>query len=331
MKKNDFYSTFFEKLWGIRNIEISDTKYVFHENIGNILKTNKELHILWWIKDQKKWRSGINNISFKTYFIVDFDIREEYKKVYNEIINEDKLLLYIEWIKELFSKDEYLTEWSYIVLSWNGCHIYYCWEKLNISKKFSAESYKTSVKIIYDEIINYIRWSVLNELDFIIPDYNCASISHMIRLPWSINKKHKYWFWDIQTKVLFEQDIDSRLVSLLPQLAIISKKKPFSWSNVLVNKNKKKLTKNNYKKDIDVNKYSIKDVVNKYLWKDVWKDSFSCPFPGHTDKNPSFWISESKNMFTCWSKCWSWNPANFIEKIEWISYKDAIQKLANEF
>ncbi len=53
-----------------------------------------------------------------------------------------------------------------------------------------------------------------------------------------------------------------------------------------------------------------------------------CPFPGHTEKTPSFMVSPSKQLAYCfWCHKWWW-PLKFIMDIENIEFKEAIQILA---
>ncbi len=58
----------------------------------------------------------------------------------------------------------------------------------------------------------------------------------------------------------------------------------------------------------------------KYYWG-------ICPF--HNDKNPSMSVDSERQTYTCWSCHNSGNVFNFVEQIENISFREALEKLGN--
>ena len=78
------------------------------------------------------------------------------------------------------------------------------------------------------------------------------------------------------------------------------------------------------------NSIDIVDLVSKYvkLKKAGANYKAVCPFPGHTEKTPSFMVSPAKQLAYCFG-CHKWGWAlKFVMDIENIEFKEAIQILA---
>lgn len=75
----------------------------------------------------------------------------------------------------------------------------------------------------------------------------------------------------------------------------------------------------------------IVDLVGKYVsLKKAWVNyKANCPFPGHSEKTPSFMVSKSKQLGYCFG-ChkWGW-PLKFIMDIENCEFKEALEILWN--
>lgn len=75
----------------------------------------------------------------------------------------------------------------------------------------------------------------------------------------------------------------------------------------------------------------IVELVNKYvsLKKSGVNYKANCPFPGHSEKTPSFMVSPSKQLAYCFG-CHKWGGAlKFIMDIENCEFKEAIEILSN--
>ena len=75
----------------------------------------------------------------------------------------------------------------------------------------------------------------------------------------------------------------------------------------------------------------IVDLVSKYtsLKKSGVNFKSNCPFPGHSEKTPSFMVSKSKQLWYCFG-CHKWGgPVKFIMDIENCEFKEAIEILGN--
>lgn len=56
-----------------------------------------------------------------------------------------------------------------------------------------------------------------------------------------------------------------------------------------------------------------------------------CPFPGHTEKTPSFSVNVARNYCKCFGCGKGANPVNFIMEMEQCSYPEALRKLAAKY
>lgn len=319
---------FIKKLGWAEGLEISDLKRVLPWTYRDVLLKNggKDIYIVWGKKPWVMKRCWNNDITSKSYFIFDIDIRDNHMKLNDwKILSEIELERRIKLLMYLLEKDRYLAEWSYIINSGNWIHIYYCWRPIIVWTDISSEEYSRGVQKIYDIFITYMesRMKVINQdLRDLYPDYMCSNIARTTRLPLSYNCKKKYWLPALKVKIYAYQKTDSRLLSMLPQL----------WKEeVKLKPRYKKYKKTSWYKKIEVGNFKILDVIQKYTGKNFSKWLWSCPFPWHKDKKPSFSVKVKENYFNCFAWCWWGNPANFIAKMENIPYWEAIKRLDQNF
>lgn len=148
--------TLIEKLGWRDHVEISDLKTVLYaRSTEEILEAFKyrDLFILWWVKKWLKKRAGNQDIDFKTYFYLDFDIRSKWKELYGEVLSQQDLYREIKRLRAILSEDELLSEWSSIICSWNWAHIYYC---SDIQQHISAENFRNAMKKIFHMLNKYL-------------------------------------------------------------------------------------------------------------------------------------------------------------------------------
>ena len=74
----------------------------------------------------------------------------------------------------------------------------------------------------------------------------------------------------------------------------------------------------------------IVEIVSEYITLEKKGNDYKglCPF--HNDSNPSLSVSPSKKLFKCFSCNTSGNVISFVSKIENISYKEALKKVADK-
>lgn len=79
------------------------------------------------------------------------------------------------------------------------------------------------------------------------------------------------------------------------------------------------------------NSIDIVELVSKYakLRKAGANYKANCPFPGHTEKTPSFMVSPAKQLAYCFGCHKGWGALKFVMDIENMEFKEAIQILAS--
>ncbi|MCQ2335276.1 MAG: CHC2 zinc finger domain-containing protein [Paludibacteraceae bacterium] len=56
-----------------------------------------------------------------------------------------------------------------------------------------------------------------------------------------------------------------------------------------------------------------------------------CPFPGHTEKTPSFSVNPARNIYKCFGCGQGGNAVNFVIAMEQCSYPEALKKIAKKY
>jgi len=79
--------------------------------------------------------------------------------------------------------------------------------------------------------------------------------------------------------------------------------------------------------DMVKEKARITEVVQHFGGVELRRGKCRCPF--HEDKDPSFSVKESDNIWTCFAGCGSGDAIDFVAKIKGIDLKDACQILAD--
>lgn len=162
--------------------------------------TTDNIYYLEWISentDYSDWkRAKDSDIEKKSMFVLDLDIRNEFKKIYSEDISNEDIKKEGSLLSEnLIIEDEFFWEWNKIVFTWNWLHIYYKWDPTS----FTKEQYSMWVNRIYKQWDKIMWW-------YLKVDFACKNIARILRLPWTINQKN----W-AKVEILAEQDINSRL------------------------------------------------------------------------------------------------------------------------
>ena len=183
-------------------IEFNNLKETFVFDEINYLQN---IYFLWCVNDNTK-RNSDEDIIFKNYFCVDFDIRANFFKEKNQIIDDDMLDIYAEAIKQWLNKNWYWDR-RYMVTSWNGFHVYYVgnWDE------FTPEEYATAVEYYYSEIDKIFDDTIVK------CDHAIKNIGRILRLPWSTNynRVKKYKLEPKKVEIIEEQDVVSNKVDTI--------------------------------------------------------------------------------------------------------------------
>ena len=72
--------------------------------------------------------------------------------------------------------------------------------------------------------------------------------------------------------------------------------------------------------------FKIEKVINEYYPNWDGKSKICCPF--HKEKTPSYSISISKNISTCFGGCGTFSPVNFVKEMDNCTFLEAVEKCA---
>ncbi len=122
-------------------------------------------------------RVGDVGVKKKNYFPIDIDVRELWKKEGKEI-SDDEIKDLGRWCAGALADHAFLCEWSYIVFSGNGIHIWYIGDPAPV---YSPEHWKHGMKFILGEFEKHTK---------LIPDWSCVNVGKLFRLPGSFNNKN---------------------------------------------------------------------------------------------------------------------------------------------
>jgi len=244
-------------------------------------------------------RSSDDDIIFKNYFFMDFDLRQNYYKQTNDIIDDDTLLLSLEYVKEELKKN-WFWDYRYIVFTGNWFHIYYVWEW----QKFNKEDYKLWVENYFNEVNKIFD-------DTFKVDVACKNIARLSRLPWTYNyKRSKYWLESKECIILEDTGLFSDKIKNISQVANSEKE------NKLINKvnYEIKVSMTNINDPVleEILKIDISDLIYKYAWLELQRDWKNFKSPKD------------------WSNIWMFLMNNVIY-ITWTHYLSDKAKWYNSF
>lgn len=169
-------------------------------------ETNKTDNI-YYLDNCPEWlnkRAKDEDIKEKDYFVLDLDLYNNIEAIHWEELSIEDIKSYWEFFKDWLEENEYFREWSKIVFSGRGIHIYYYWKL----QQFEKEEYASWVERIYRQ------WDKYMESPKYYCDHQCKNLARILRLPWSVNQKN-----GATVEVLYEQKIESRLVNGIKWLA----------------------------------------------------------------------------------------------------------------
>lgn len=183
------------------------------EDIEQFKKSESIYFVSWWDLSKKKevfHRFKDHEIESKNYFAIDIDLRNNLKEKYDEeISNIDIVRTWLDLWKQLIYDHELFWQWSYIVFTWNGLHIYYVWNEYN----FKPYQYKLWVKHIFKMWDEYV---IKNWYDCLVSDHACCNLARILRLPGTINQKN-----GAKVRIISQQNINSDLLDKIKIYALI--------------------------------------------------------------------------------------------------------------
>ena len=275
-------------------------------NINDAL-TNRvdNIYFLWWVNTDATHMADAD-IKEINYIRLDIDIKKWVKESLWADIDRWDILWFIDEIKELLDKDEYLKEYSYIIFSWWGCHIYYSnTTGCVLDDEFTPRVWKLAMKRIYALYDKIIDQEYLNS------DKAVCNAARIMRMPWTINQKH----WEECTIIYKEPDRQSRFLWMAKALWIDSLEKNIEAAE----KRAKEIALMreeliyNWWADTDI-KYAIINKFPSYIiaqlllpqfifdWKKNFKDQWKLKW--------YYYVSDSNSICNWWSAEFWWGTEN---------------------
>ena len=310
------------------------TTQIEFNNLDRVLKRNevelqKNIYFVAWLKEKMFKRCNDDDIFLKKYFVVDIDIRLDCYKQTWIVLDNTQLMEHMANLLELI-QDAWLDDYSAIVHSWNGLHLYYVWNE----RSFDKDVYSNWVRSIYEVINNAIKstWYKC--------DPACHNISRIMRLPWTINPRKKeilnketkekelaYDLWDFTCYII---DINPKVSKLFESIEEYANKYQEELEKekadaVVVHK----ILKKDYKKSDDIweeiNRIPACDVacdIRPVTTSDKWKDNVALK---ESDKNMwAYWYRPTNVIVNTWSSMIKTNKSYFTS-YELIFYEYANQ------
>ena len=194
------------------------TTQVEFNNLNQVLQRNEvewkeNIYFVCWLKEKLKDRCNDDDIYMKKYFVVDIDIRLDCFLQTWFVLTNDELINQMETIVEKIT-EAWLDDYSALVHSGNGLHIYYTWTE----RAFDKVVYSSGVKMIYELIDSAIKSTWYR------CDPACHNIARIMRLPWTLNPRKKevlnketkvkelaYDLWPITCEVMHIEEKQSKL------------------------------------------------------------------------------------------------------------------------
>ena len=247
--------------------------------------------------DEATWtnkRCSDKDFTKKKYIPFDIDIRLTHYQATWEIMSPEQMDKVIKEILDKVDNTTGFNSYSYAVNSWNGLHLYYVWDEIQIDRD------------TYSKWVEYLQW-MLNE---IIAPYECdmavKNIARIMRLPWTINHRHKeHWgkvlwdLWDYECEfVKYRPWTWSHMVSSLPELAEEQDRKVEEQKKIYEEARLSKKSQSDWE---DINNIDVWELACR-VWPGVsiWPTKWDITTLRETHKNMWAFILRSVNMVINW-------------------------------
>ena len=145
-------------------------------------KTN--VYFLWGVNETST-RLADKDVWEIHYIRLDIDIKKQAKESFWAILGKEEIYTVIDEIVEKLDSNDNLKDYSYIVYSWWGCHIYYSnttWVK--IDEELTPKVWQLAMKRIYH------MYDLAMGEEHLKSDGAVCNTARIMRLPTSINQKY---------------------------------------------------------------------------------------------------------------------------------------------
>lgn len=263
-----------------------------------------DIYFLSWVDKNYiylNWKRAWNqNIIEKNSIVIDIDLRKNYKDIYWLDCTDDEIIFEANNIIEnLKYEDEFLSDFDFVIFSWNWIHIWYLWDW----QKITFDDYSFWVDRIYKYWNNYWGNPLYNA------DPQCKNIGRIMRFPTSINQKN----W-VESKILY---------SWVSKWLLVKNLKWFARKE-----REDKIKQNEIKNEKRIKKYIEDEKINKliyWIWFDEKKEKLDLLFK-KIDSIPAYIIAEkilpqyplNKNWKNFDNEKWWFTAYYYIEEMNAI-------------
>jgi len=113
------------------------------------------------------------------YVRLDIDIKKQCLEFMGLIPDEDDIITFTNEIKEKLETNEFLKDWSYIVYSGGGCHIYYSnTVGVDINDRVTPKVWQLAMKRIYT-----LYDDTIGDEEYLYSDKAVCNTARIMRLP----------------------------------------------------------------------------------------------------------------------------------------------------
>ena len=287
-------------------LDLAWTWKVEINNLNSIVKFNEALwkpniYFCCWY-DKANGRCSDNDFTKKKYIPFDIDIRLNHYERTWEIMTAEQMDKVIQEILDKVENTSEFSWYSYAVNSWNGLHLYYVWDEIQIDRD------------TYSKWVEYLQW-MLNE---IIAPYECdmavKNIARIMRLPWTINhRKKEHWgkvlwnLWDYECEFIkYRPWTLTSIVETLPLLAEEQNKKVEEEKKI--NEEARVLKKSQSDRD-EINNIDVWELACEAWWVSIWSTRWNNVALREQHKNMWAYIYKPYNIVVnTWSSliCEKW-------------------------
>ncbi len=243
--------------WKIEFVSMwSSIKTIQKKDIKRFINNNNIYYLPWVAENLEDWkRASDRDIQSSKRFCIDIDLRSNLKEKYDEeITNLEIVRTWIDLWKQLIDDHELFWQWSYIVFTWNGLHIYYVWNEY----KFTPGQYKLWVKHIFKIWDDYV---IENWYDCLVSDHACCNLARILRLPGTINQKN-----GAKVRMLLEQNKNSELVDKIKIYALIENEENEIKNRIALSEMKLKNYETQWNEDYDkINSYPAYQIAQQLV------------------------------------------------------------------
>lgn len=253
---------------------LKGSSFVEYNNVNNIVdpaKDKSNIYFCCWLWNKMTTRCKDGDIKTKKYFAVDIDIRMDYYKKHKKILTQIELLHEIAKIINIL-KENGIDDYTAVVDSGNGMHIYFCGEE----QSFDVKEYANGVSYIFEQI------NIMIAKTWYACDKSVSNIGRIFRLPWTINpriKKRKnpktnetevLWdLWPTECEILYFNPQESKYFANIKEYA------------------------KQYEQQVQQDRQAqieIKSIIKKdYNKSDIWKEINS--IPAHEIATDIWWVT----------------------------------------